>query len=801
MKANLKLALVALFTIPFGLAFGQHTCNHRSSDRDLYLNEENLRSDTIDIINYALNLDITDFSGKTINGEATITWVPKMANVNSIAFDLLRFTIQDVQLNQQSASFNYNDTLVRIQLPQAYPVGDTQEVTINYSGSPAIDQSGWGGFYFSGGYAFNLGVGFDAKPHNFGRAWYPCFDNFKERATYSMFIETDSNHRGSSMGEFIGSTSTGNNTTIWHYEMAEPIPTYLSMCAVSNYTVVEDIHQGLQRQIPIELYANPGDTTAMKNSFIHLKDAVHAFETGYGPYQWNKVGYTIVPFNGGAMEHASNITYPRNAVNGTLNSESLMAHELAHSWWGNLVTCETPEDMWLNEGWASYSSYLFFERIYNWDRAVAEMKSTLKPVIQKAHLDEGGYLAVSGLPHSLTYGTHTYDKGSLVAWNLRAYLGDSAFFSGIASFMQMHAFSTMNSEEFRDDLSTITGVSLNPFFNDWVFNGGYPAFEMNEWTSTDNATGGKDINLEIEQKLRGTSSYFRNVPMEIRFAADDGTSEDVTVVLDSNLTTVSLTLDFEPDQILLNPNNKLALAITDAEQTINGTGNYDFTDALIATFSVNAIQDSGRIHIKHYWVAPDPIKQYNTKPYRLSDYRYWQITGGQNAGIEAEAVLFYDGNEGNGFLDSSLVSLTEDSLVLLYRTGPEDDWVEYPHYTKNTLGNSNNALGVMNLSQVLFGEYTLANLDHTALGVDRLEDNAQGLLLFPNPGSGTVRVETTTNNDIGSVRLFNINGSEVSPQITLNGSMAIISGLSSGSYVIHVQEQNGETRLAKLVVK
>jgi aminopeptidase N len=801
MKMRIVFGLLLMSTWVFQKAQAQHTCSHRSSDRDLYPNTENLRSDTFDILNYALHLDITDFSGRTISGEATITWLPKLANVNTIPFDLLGFNIQNVEVNQQNATYAYNDSLLRIQLPQSYPVGDTQQITIRYSGSPAIDQSGWGGFYFSGGYAFNLGVGFDAKPHNYGRAWYPCFDNFKERATYSMFIETQPNHRGSSMGEFIDSTVTANNTIVWHYEMAEPIPTYLSMCAVSNYAVVDDVHQGLQRQIPMELYANPGDTGAMKSSFIHLKDAIHAFETGYGPYQWNKVGYTVVPFNAGAMEHASNITYPRNAINGTLNSESLMAHELAHSWWGNLVTCETPEDMWLNEGWASYSSYLFFERIYDWNRAVEEMKSTLKPVIQKAHLDEGGYLAVSGLPHSLTYGTHTYDKGSLVAWNLRAYLGDSAFFSGIASFMQIHAFSNMNSMEFRDDLSAITGVDLTHFFNDWVFNGGYPAFEVNQWTSTDNATGAKDVSVEIEQKLRGTSSYFRNVPLEIRLMANDGTFKDFVTVVDSQLTTVNLSVDFEPYQILLNPQNKLALAVTDAKQTITGTGNYDFSDAMVATFSVNNLQDSGSIHIKHYWVAPDPIKDFNTKPYRLSDYRYWEIAGDENAGIQAEAVLFYDGNQGNGFLDSSLVSVTEDSLVLLFRSGPQDDWVEYPHYTKNTLGNSNNALGVMNLSQVLFGEYTFANIDHKVLSTEDVQNDTQGLLLYPNPSSGQVRIESVAQKNIKSVRVYAMNGAEIKPRISLNGSQAMVNELSSGSYVFHVLEENGELRLVKHVVK
>ena len=175
------------------------------------------------------------------------------------------------------------------------------------------------------------------------------------------------------------------------------------------------------------LTALPGDTTNMKLSFTHLDEAMQAFEGRFGAYRWPKVGFSAVPFNAGAMEHATCIAYPKSLLDGTTNYETLMAHELSHHWWGDLVTCRTAEDMWLNEGWASFCEMLFTEALYGEEAYRDAVRDNHKDVLLYAHRSDGGRFPVSGIPLNITYGDHVYNKGADVARNLRSFMGDEDF--------------------------------------------------------------------------------------------------------------------------------------------------------------------------------------------------------------------------------------------------------------------------------------------------------------------------------------------------------------------------------------
>jgi len=157
----------------------QH-CSHKGAKYHDRTSNENLRSDTIDVINYSIALDIRDFAGQTISGSTTVKFRPLMNGVTSLSLDLLEMTVDSVKKNSTNLSFTYNDTLLVIDLSLSIGIGDTSQLTVYYHGQPQMDPSGWGGFYWNGGYAFNLGVGFESIPHNYGRVWHPCFDNYVE---------------------------------------------------------------------------------------------------------------------------------------------------------------------------------------------------------------------------------------------------------------------------------------------------------------------------------------------------------------------------------------------------------------------------------------------------------------------------------------------------------------------------------------------------------------------------------------------------------------------------------------------
>lgn len=766
----------------------------------VYPNAENLRSDTMNVLDYEIHLDLTNFSGKSISGYTIVKCEPLINNVSSLSLDLLQFTIDSVVLNNTQLTYSYDNKLIQIELGANYNPGTELNVEVYYHGTTRKDPSGWGGIYWGSNYVFNMGVGFDDNPHNIGRYWFPCFDNFKERSTYNLHLITNDNQYATSIGNLVSSTPLANNRTEWYWKLDETIPTYLAMFAVNYYTVVDDTFNGMSRDIPIKLYAKSSDTTNLKGSFANLKNAMSAFEGLYGPYQFNKIGYTVVNFSSGAMEHASNITYPNNTVNGNLASETLMAHELAHQWWGNYATTLTPQDMWLNEGMASFSANYFVEYVYGWQTAKDEVKSTLFNILKKAHIDEDGYQAISGVSHELTYGDHVYRKGSLVAQNLRMLLGENNFGPAITNFLQTRAFNSMTSLQFRDYLQTTSTSDVSGFFDGWVFNGGFPDYRMDSVQINPTAAE-YQVDLFISQTLNNAPNQFSEIPLEVGFYNDHFELTTQTVLVKPNQSIVSTMIPFQPKMVTLNPNNKLCYSTTDDIHTIKSTGAYKYPNGLM-NVKVTSITDSALLKISHHWSAPNPSGTWTDKPYRLSNYRYWTVEGILPADFEATADFTYDGKESGGYLDSLLVNITEDSLVLLYRKDLTEEWSEYPYYTKNMLGSSTNKFGLMLLSKLLLGEYTLANLDHSVLSTGSINAPNSELNIYPNPSNQMVNIEWKEQKGPLSVEIYSLDGKRVltftdipEKAFSFNGNM-----LTGGQYIAQVTFRNSKASTKKFTI-
>ena len=231
----------------------------------------------------SINLDITDFVGQKISGNTVVKFAPKINGQTKIRLDLLKMTIDSVKLAPTLLTYTYNDTILKINLPTTLNTVDTASVTVYYHGTPQGDPSGWGGFSFSGNYAYNLGVGFGAKPHNYGRVWFPCFDNFVEKSQYEFNIVTDTAKTTFCNGQLISDTKVGSKRTR-SWVLLKEIPSYLASVAVADYTQVNWNIVGALGNIPVTLAARKTDTTAVKSGFVHLPNAVLGFENYYGPY-------------------------------------------------------------------------------------------------------------------------------------------------------------------------------------------------------------------------------------------------------------------------------------------------------------------------------------------------------------------------------------------------------------------------------------------------------------------------------------------------------------------------------------
>lgn len=725
----------------FFIVSAQNPCQDgKRAQAALYYNSENLRSDTFNILKYTIRLDLGTTLQPVINASTTVHFAPKINNRSFIRLDLLRLIVDSVKEGPASLTYSYNDTILKINFPTQKNTSDTSAITIYYRGTPQLDPSGFGGLYFnntqSAQYAYNLGVGFAAVPHSYGRVWFPCFDNFVEKSKYEFYIGTDTLRRAYCNGQLISEQVQGGKR-IRHWVLNEEILTYLAQVNAAKYTQVNWNTQTLTGMKPITLVAVAADTTAMKNGFVNLKNCISCFENYFGPYRWNKFGYSLVPFGGGAMEHATNITYPRNSI-GSLSNEYLMAHELSHHWWGNLVTCETPEDMWINEGMASYSADLFYECQYG--------KKTANERIMRNHenllhflFKREGWRSVSGVPINLTYGSHVYEKGEDIAHNLRWYMGDSSFFSSCKYIFQQKAYGNMNSNEFRDLLQTASGQNLNSFFNDWAFSPGWSDFSIDSVKSS-STSGPSQIQVFIRQKKFGPGNLHSNVPLELTFFDASWNKTQRRVIMNGATNSFTLSLPFNPIYTALNFNGLLNDASSHEYKIIKSTGYLNYPFGKLSLQVQNAGADSTLLRIVHHFVGPAPFKV--NKGHRISDQHFWQVDGIISPGFHTKAQFNYNGFKSVGpefgYLDTTLTLINGDSIALFYRSSPAEDWERVSSASKTTL---NQKSGYFTVDTLKKGEYCFASLASLELSVEENKSILQDLKIYPNPASQKLIVE------------------------------------------------------------
>ena len=697
-----------------------------------------LKSDTIDVLNYAIHLNIIHLSTKTISGYTQLTIVPKINSVSTIPLDLLKMTVDSVIVNNSLIpTFFYNDTLLRIPLILPLNINDTISVKVYYHGQPVMDPSGWGGFYFSGDsvYAYNLGVGFQDVPHNYGRVWFPCLDDFVDRATYDCYIRVKDGKTAVCGGSMMNETNNGDGTKTFYWRIHNEIPTYLASVAVGDYVPVSSIFNGMNGNIPVKIYVPPYDTAHAKASFANLLSILGLYESYFGPYLWERVGYVGVPFNSGAMEHATNIAYPLACIDGGLTYEDLYAHELSHHWFGDLVTCETAGDMWINEGWADYCESQYREGLYGEDAYKANIKANHYNVLSKCHIDDGGYFAIYGIPLNITYGSTVYKKGADVIHTLRNYLGDSLFFSFTKAWLNTYKFKHISTAELEDFITSNTGVNVGDFFDGWVFSAGFPHYSIDSVVYTGT---GNDYRVYARQKLHHKPAYVNSNKVEITFMNNSWQKYTVKMEFSGQTGSMLFSLPFTPVAAMMDLDEKTSDATTDYYKVIKTAGSYSFPNSFF-TLNVTSISDSAFFRIEQNWVSPDPLKTPSQNIYRIADKRYWKVDGIFPANFTATGKFAY--NRGAGQFESTLLPTpsSTDSLILLYRVNTADDW-----HSVNFIRSGNNSLGFLTTQNLQRGEYTFGIGEPHQSGILSMTTEKKPILkIYPNPTNDTFNIETT----------------------------------------------------------
>jgi aminopeptidase N len=706
------------------------------------------RSDSIDVLHTRIDLDLTNVSNGLIRGAATIRLVPRVNNITQVPFDLLALTVDSVTTADAILPFTHAGEYLAIAVDPPLNTTDTFELTVYYGGDPAVDASGWGGFYTLSSYQYDLGVAFDAVPHSYGRAWFPCFDNFVERCSFEFIVTTSANRTLFANGRLVEAVDLGAGLRRTHWRMDDPIPSYLASVASTDYVAVHDTLPSISGQpVPVTLVAKPADTTDLKNSFLHLPEAFATFEDWFGPFVWDRVGYCLT--TQGAMEHPTNIAYPVSIVDGTLAYENIMAHELAHHWFGDLITCRRAEEMYINEGFAEYLSYLFLEDLYGRARYLRDMRDLHHTMVSKAHLLDGGWYALSDVPQSVTYGEHSYRKGAVVIHALRTRLGDSLFSEGFKRVLTNNAFSDMSTEELRDSLSEATGLDLTSFFADRILQPGWASFEVDSIGAEPDG-GAWNTTVRIEQKLRHADQPYTDVPAHITFEASDGTrwTSPSPVLLAGTESIVQVNTPFQPVHAFIDNDGLLALASTVVDDTLQETGSENLDNADI-TLLVNALPAPAPIRAEEFWTAADPAMA-EPFAYQVSPDRWWRITGRFAPGTDVDLRILIDGRptSANCFdpglvQDVGGVAFAEDSLVMLYRPNARYPWSVHPEISINFLG-ADRADGYARLTAagIQPGDYCVG-WRKSAVAVVEPPDRRRWSV-HPNPANDRIVVEGIT---------------------------------------------------------
>jgi len=783
--------------IPFGCDHKHHLVKHKplTDYQKSVVNASIARSDTFDIAHYDINLNVTNYNGSFLSAHASITYSPLMDNVTVLNFDLRQLTVDSVKQDGALLDFSHVGELLSIQLPQPSTTGQQAIVTIWYKGQPYKDPE-WGGFYFASGYIYNLGIGISTIPPNFGKVWYPCFDSFVERATYEYHVHTASDKVAYCQGILAGRDTLPDQSIISHYLFNYPIPTHLSAIAASNYVMAQSTHQGLQAEIPIELVSKPQDAANMQTKFQYLGFAIDALEHWYGPYYYGRVGYVLT--TDGALEIPENIAYPQFMLTqAQANNDRLLAHELGHHWWGDMVAPALHNHMWLKEGPAEYSAHLMTEWKDGRAAMINQVKNNQKFVLESAHVDDDGFWQLSPIPDPQIYGRHTYYKGASVMHNLRGYMGDEAYKIGMQVVLEQKLNSAMYPEEFRDILSETTGIDLTSFFNDWVFNPGYSTFVIDSATTT-NLGGNFSTQLYIHQKLRAAPTMHTDVPLEVTAYDSQWQKHNFITTVGSEFSAPIISTSFQPLFWELNGNGILNQSRLDYNKVYSSTTGLTMLPYVDFRLQVNSIQDSALVRVEHQWAAPDTQ---NKVPWiqQLSSTHFWTVGGIWPENTSLTGRVTYSGVEDHD-LDYDLISDTEEFITLAYRKDASETWATYPYQTV-VAGNLFNGNGYIKIDSLLQGQYAFALIDPN---VAVTEIQKEQWLVYPNPASDKVWIKSDFLESIQTILLTDIQGKTVASidRNRWNKGSIDVSKLENGVYLLtFCSPTGGIVERQKLVIR
>ena len=468
----------------------------RRADAELTENQKRF-----DVLYYKLDL-FPDAENAVLYGNVTMR-AAALAELSSAELNFLsNMTIDSVVVNNQTAAFTHQDDLLVIRLDRVYQKDESFQTRVVYHGKP--QSSGFGAFGFSS-YAGKPMIWTLSEPFG-ARNWWPCKDAPADKAdSVDLRVKVPADLIVASNGRLV-SIENRDGCTIYNWQERYPIVTYLVSLAVYPYVTYSDWYVTEKDSMEVQFYVFADHLKSLRANYAKTVPMIRTFAELFGEYPFIQEKYGHAEFLwGGGMEHQT-IT----SLGGW--SESLIVHELSHQWWGDMITCETFHDIWLNEGFATYSEALWWEQQYG-------AKALHQDMAGKIYLGEETIYVENPLTDNVFYYATTYAKASWVLHMLRHVIGDDLFFQLLHRYYDEFKFKTINTKQFCDLCERVSGQDLEPFFQQWIHGRGAPFYTI-LWESTPSPSGGYDLVVSIKQKQ--VSDTIFQMPIDLTVQTEAG---------------------------------------------------------------------------------------------------------------------------------------------------------------------------------------------------------------------------------------------------------------------------------------
>ena len=521
------------------------------------------RPQTYDVEHYIIRASF-ERPAKKVLGDTTIRFKPLKGGFLSATFDAVDIKFSSVTIEPTGKALKYQiaPNKITVTLDKPYAAGESITVRFKYVAQPKkgvyfVDEEVENGKTIHSEQIWTQGEADEA------RHWIPSFDFPSDKATTETYLTAASGDTVVGNGELVEEIKNQNGTVTSHFRMNVPIPTYLISFVIGKYSRVGDKY----RDIPLGFFVYPGSESIAPVAYGKTGEMMKFFEEKTGvDFPFNKYDQTIVSgFSFGGMENVTATTMADTEIFAATNplfaagSEDLVSHELAHSWFGNLVTCRNWAELWLNEGFATFMEAAFREKMYGRRNYIikvvrdAQMFMLDDAVNRKrnALFNENADDVAALFERSGT----TYNKGGAVLHTLREEIGDEAFWKGVNIYLTTHRFGSVESTDLFKAMEQASNRDLDWFFDQWVYMGGHPKLDVKKLWVPGSTTMRLTV-TQIQKPDRITPAAFR-LPVDVEFTLPGGEKKTEKINITKRLETFSIKLPARPESVAFDPDEKV----------------------------------------------------------------------------------------------------------------------------------------------------------------------------------------------------------------------------------------------------